>query len=154
MNASAQSPQYDQAEAKQILNAVAEELAPDRYGRDKAADQLLTELVLLNDTADFYCGKQRGFGDVVLFGLRDHGDVIVFNRNGAIGIKNRDGRLLAEVPLAFDRVTGRLEGLDFDEGLVPVPGSRRQRRSALAVLVEVAAREVKRQSEASRDAQE
>jgi hypothetical protein len=143
-----ESSRYDADEAIAMMADVAEELAPDVYGHEKAGLALLERLEGLDGEAGFVTKRESGAIWLILRG-RDGNVVgaakIVREDGKRFTVTSRKGRTV-EVKLRYNRLNVQLEGEDFDAFAVPVPGQPRRRRSALAVVVEQALSMIREES--------
>jgi len=130
-------PQYDEDEAKQILAGHLESLgARSSSERAAAANLLFSETaalcrelkydVKLADTLELRTGDGHA-------AHAWYGEGEIFTVGSFQARKTGEPRPL---PLRFNPVTRRLEGLEEDPYRVPIPGQPRARRSAKAVLAQ------------------
>jgi hypothetical protein len=130
-------PQYDEEEAKQLLAGYLEMLgARTSPERAAAANLLLSETaalcrelkyeVRLSDTLEIRTGDGHTAHAY-------YGDGEIFTVGSFQARRKGEPRPL---PLRFNPVTRRLEGMEEDSYRVPIPGQPRAKRSAKAVLAE------------------
>lgn len=129
---------YEQIEARAMLGRAYGAMKESRSLREKAVPEAYEAVLGLNDVGGLRVQEVKEKGDLSLsLGERSvrfgwHGTGFAVWRAGRFGQVSH----VTEIPLAFDAITGRFEGIADDTFTEPPPGQPRKRRAALAVIVE------------------
>ncbi|HEX7624597.1 MAG TPA: hypothetical protein VF400_13560 [Anaeromyxobacteraceae bacterium] len=128
---------YDVARAREFLDAYGQKVNPSSVAgeRQKAATTLLAALLGAGENIPgIRMRVVPGKNSVEVEGLR--GSVVVeCTPDGNVVVDTGNGKF--PVPIEFDRSVGRLVGTELDDAVAPMPGHRKQRRDALAVVAEL-----------------
>jgi hypothetical protein len=123
--------------ALRMMAAYAEKIAPDRSGRQKAAEKLLEDLLALDGAYGFKVERDRNDANTVEVILNYEGARITAMKNGSLRIARDISSSSYDVTgLEFDRMAGQLVSTSNDDLYEPKFGEPRTRkRTAVAEVI-------------------